>query len=572
MAATVSRTDHPSLVGGGGEKNLITRKTRLFSTTSRGGPAGPEPISSAGQGEHSTLGGRLGSSIESLPGPCAPWVSVRRLSKTFGSTTVLHGVDLDVLPGEVHGLVGQNGSGKSTLIKILSGVHSADAGASITVAAQPLSNPARPSELRRHGLAFVHQDLGLADEQSVTENVRVGQYRVSRIIRRIDWRAEAVATQATLDRLHASFQPSRLVSSLRPGEQAVVAIARALQNLRPGSGCVVFDESTQSLPREVLPEFYGTVRELARAGTAVVIVSHRLDEIMTLTDRVTVLQDGHVVAGGIATAGLSEAELARLVLGREIELERDLREARANPGSGTVRLRIRGLKSANLRGFDLEARGGEVVGITGSTHAGHDQIAYALGGALPDATGALTLDDQVLDLPVSGPHEVVQAGIALVPEQRLREGLAATLSAQENLTLPRVRAHGRAFLSSGWQDDEFARAVELLGIVPPNPHLPVASFSGGNQQKTMLAKWLLDNPRVLVLHEPTQGVDVGARMDILKALRAVAAGGSCVIVCSIEPQDLAFVCDRIVVMRDGRMTRELPAGVTAHDITAAIYE
>jgi ribose transport system ATP-binding protein len=506
--------------------------------------------------------------------PAAPCVSVRGLSKTFGSTTVLHGVDLDVLPGEIHGLVGQNGSGKSTLIKILSGVHDADGGGTITVAGQALSDPARPAELRRHGLAFVHQDLGLAGEQSVTENVRLGQYRVSRLLRRIDWRAEAEATRVSLGRLRAAFDPDRLVNSLLPGERAVVAIARALQSLPEGTGCVIFDESTQSLPREVLPDFYATVRHLAQAGTAVLIVSHRLDEVMALTDRVTVLQDGRVVAGGVPTTELSEAALARLVLGREIALGRDLAAAKADAvpaGDRPVRLRVRGLRTPGVTGFDLDVRAGEVVGITGPTNAGHEQIAQALGGLLAAATGTVVVDDDELRLPVRGPHELIDAGIALVPEQRLHDGLAATLSMQENITLPRVARRGRGRLRAGWQDDEFARAVRTLGIVPPDPHLPISSFSGGNQQKALFAKWLLNDPRVLVLHEPTQGVDVGARMDILRAVEAAALDGASVVVCSIEPQDLAFVCDRVLVLRDGATVAELAAPLTAGDITAAVY-
>jgi ribose transport system ATP-binding protein len=503
-----------------------------------------------------------------------PWVSARGVSKTFGPTTVLHAVDFDVLPGEIHGLVGQNGSGKSTLIKILSGVHAADAGASIKVGGQVLSNPARSAELRRHGLAFVHQDLGLADEQSVTENVRLGQYRVSRFLRRIDWKAEREEARRTLEGLHAAFDPSCLVSSLPPGERAVVAIARALQNLKPGSGCIVFDESTGSLPREVLPDFYRTVRDLAERGTAVVIVSHRLDEIMTLTDRVTVLQDGRVVAAGVATSSLTEATLAQIVLGREIELERDLRTAKANAGAKPhpVRLHIGALTTPTLRDFELEVRAGEIVGVTGPTNSGYEELAHALGGILTDARGELTIDQQTIGLPIDGPLDLIRAGIALVPEERLREGLAATLTAQENLTLPRVTARGRALLRRGWQDDEFARAVELLGIVPANPALPIASFSGGNQQKTMFAKWLLNRPRVLVLHEPTQGVDVGARMDLLRAVEATALEGASVLVCSIEPQDLAFICDRVVVVRDGTAVRELVAPLTASDITSAVYD
>jgi ribose transport system ATP-binding protein len=502
------------------------------------------------------------------------FVAIGEISKTFGSTKALDRVDFEVLPGEIHGLIGQNGSGKSTLIKILSGVHAADPGGTIVVGGQPLSSPPRPAELRRLGVGFVHQDLGLAGDQTVTENVRLGQYRVSRILRRINWRAEAAATRATLDQLHATFAPNRLVNTLLPGERAVVAIGRALQSVNPGGGCVVFDESTQSLPREVLPDFYRTVRMLAQSGISVVIVSHRLDEIKALTDRITVLRDGRVVAGGLNTADLTENEIAQVVLGREIELIHLREEISADgaPQERPVRLRLGSLRTGKLEGFDLEVRAGEVVGITGATNAGHEDIPYALGGLLPEAAGEISIDDRRIALPVGGPREMIRAGVALVPEQRLSEGLAASLSAQENLTLPRVGDRGRFLLLSGWQASEFAAAADRLGIVPRKPHLPIASFSGGNQQKTMLAKWLLNRPGVLVVHEPTQGVDVGARIDILRALREVATGGACVVVCSIEPQDLAFACDRIIVVRNGELACELPAGATAHDITSAIYE
>jgi ribose transport system ATP-binding protein len=519
----------------------------------------------------------LGDTNEHVAGgPSAPSVSVRKASKTFGSTTALRDVDFDVLPGEVHGLVGQNGSGKSTLIKLLSGLHNLDSGGEISVAGTVLSNPTKPVELRRYGLAFVHQNLGLAGEQSVAENVRLGHYRVGRITRRIKWRAETAAARQTLEHLGSSIDPSRLVNSLPPGERAVVAIARALQSLTPGSGCVVFDESTQSLPREVLPDFYATIRQLARGGTAVVIVSHRLDEIIELTDRVTVLQDGSVVAAGLHTAGLTEAELARIVLGREIELGSEIGAAKkkVGPAAGrVVALRVRSLRTRTLQGLDFDVREGEIVGVTGPTNAGHGELAYALGGVLDDASGAITVGKaKALNLPVPGPHVAIAAGVALVPEQRLREGLAESLSALENLTLPRVASRGRILLRAGWQNQEFAQAASSLGIVPAQAHLPISSFSGGNQQKTMFAKWLLNEPAVLVLHEPTQGVDVGARMDLLRAVETAALGGTAVVICSIEPQDLAFVCDRIIVVRNGQAARELTRPFTSSEITSAVYD
>ena len=503
-----------------------------------------------------------------------PWVELRSLSKTFGAARVLHDVDFTVRSGEIHGLVGQNGSGKSTLIKVLSGVHAADPGSHVAVDGTSLSSPVRPEELRRHGVAFVHQDLGLVDTCSVVENIRLGQFGQHRVTRRIDWRAERRVAAETLARLHMRLDPDRLVSGLHAGERAVVAVARALQSIVPGGGCIVFDESTRALPRELLADFYAMVRRLASDGTAVIIVSHRLDEVLALTDRVTVLQDGEVVAGDRATAGLTEASLARLLLGRELEL---LEALPARPSSAAdvtkrpVALEARGLRGGELRQLDLEVHAGEVVGITGASGSGQGDVPAVLSGARPLSSGVVRVGDVELRLPAGDPGRFIAAGVVLIPEERARDGIALELTAQENLTLPRVRARGRLRLRSGWQAEEFRRAADMLGIVPARGGLPGASFSGGNQQKLLLAKWLLHDPVVVVLHEPTQAVDVGARMDILRALRAAAARGVGVVVVSTEPQDLAAICDRVVVLREGEVAVELDADVTPHAITQAIY-
>ncbi len=512
-----------------------------------------------------------GSSGFTPRGGLAPWVSVRGLSKTFGSAQVLHDVDFEARAGEIHGLVGQNGSGKSTLIKVLSGVHAADAGSVVEVNGTRLSNPVRPRELRRHGLAFVHQDLGLVDECTVLENIRLGQFAVRPVSRRIDWRSEREAARQTLDRLHSDIDTSRLVGALHMGEKAVVAIGRALQGLTPGTGCVVFDESTRVLPREILPGFYTTVRRLAATGTAIVIVSHRLDEVLSLAHRVTVLQDGRVVAGGLSTRGLTESSLAQLLLGREVELPEERKAPSVSAPGGAVGLRARDVSAGVLRSFDVDVEPGEVVGVTGATGSGHAELAYVLAGVAPGTTGTVEIAGRAFTLPVRSPGHMIGAGIALVPEDRAREGLALGLSARENLTLPRARARGRMLLRSGWQIAEFNEAVELLGITPPSQHLPCSAFSGGNQQKILLAKWLLNRPRAVLLHEPTQAVDIGARMDILRTIRATAALGVSVVMASVEPQDLAAVCDRVIVLRAGVIAAELRSDITAHSITVAVY-
>lgn len=523
--------------------------------------------------QHSSAGADAPATVPKAPSR----VSLRGVSKTFGPVKALVDVALEIRPGEVHGLVGQNGSGKSTLIKVLSGVYEADPGGVVTAGGHELSSPVRPMELRRAGLAFVHQDLGLVGEQSVVENMRVGLHRCRRFGRRIDWKHERAVVTETLGRLHARFGPDVLVNTLRPGDRALVAIGRALQSLETGEGCIVFDESTQALPRDTLPDFYATVRRLAAEGTAVIIVSHRLDEIMVLADRVTVLRDGCVAAGGLPTAELTEHELASIVLGDEARLAGLQQRIPAAVGSGEragiPRLHIDHLEGDQLSGFGLVAHAGEVVGITGATNSGHEELPYALSGHLASSRGTVTIDGEAIEMPVAGAHAMIARGVALVPEQRAREGLALSLSAEENLTLPRVLRRGRARLRSDWQAAEFEKAAEMLGIVPFRPHMPISSYSGGNQQKVMLAKWLLNEPRILVLHEPTQAVDVGARMDILRAIRAAAAEGVCALVSSIEPQDLAFVCDRVIVVRGGAPVRELAGDdLTAAAITAAIYD
>ena len=500
-----------------------------------------------------------------------PLVSVRGLSKTFGPAQVLRSVDFIARAGEIHGLVGQNGSGKSTLIKILSGVYPADAGSVVEIDGERLANPVRPRELREHGLAFVHQDLGLVGECTVLENIRLGQFAVHRLSRRIDWRSERDAAQETLQRLHSDIDTSRLVSTLHPGEKAIVAIGRALQNLPPGTGCVVFDESTRALPRDLLPEFYATVRRLAATGTAIILVSHRLDEVLSLTDRVTVLQDGRVVAGDLETKSLTEATLARLLLGREIQLLEERTSTTASVSrSGTAVLRARDISGELLRGVDIDLARGEVLGVTGSASSGHAELPYVLAGVAASGRGTLEAVGKAFTLPVT-PGELIAAGVVLVPEDRAVEGLAVGLPAQDNLTLPRARSRGRRMLRSGWQAAEFNEAVAMLGIVPAQRGLPCSSFSGGNQQKILLAKWLLNHPEVVLLNEPTQAVDVGARIDILRAIRAAADRGVGVVMASIEAQDLAAVCDRVLVLRDGVIVAELTEDLSAHEITAATY-
>ncbi|MDL4818591.1 sugar ABC transporter ATP-binding protein [Actinomadura opuntiae] len=497
-------------------------------------------------------------------------MEIKGLTKRFGRATVLDQVDLTIAPGEIHALVGQNGSGKSTLIKILSGVHTADAG-QIRVGGRPLSAPVRPADLREHSLAFVHQDLGLVDDLTVVENVRVGQYRPGRLSRRIAWAQEGRRAEETFARLKASIPRGAQVGSLPAGQRAIVAIARAVQGQRPGTGAIVFDESTQSLPREMLPEFYDILQAIARSGTGILIVSHRLEEVMALADRVTVLRDGKATAEGVPVAELSEAELSRLILGRELASGRIGAAADGEHVKPEVALEATGLSGRVLRKLDLQVHGGEVIGITGAGDCGLTEVADIVAGNSRACGGRLKIGGREFTLPVGNRAALHDAGLAVIPQNRMEDGLAAEVSALANVTLPRVGRRGRLFLGRGWQRREFKAAVDAFGITPQSPNSPAAWFSGGNQQKLLLSKWLLNRPQILMACEPTQAVDVGARLDILRALRQATNEGIAVVICSIEVQDLAVVCDRVIVLRAGRDHLEIAGDVTAEAITRATY-
>jgi ribose transport system ATP-binding protein len=496
-------------------------------------------------------------------------LEVENASKTFGTAKVLDSVGLRIAPGEIHALVGQNGSGKSTLIKLLSGFHPADPGTRFLLNGTPLGPPVRAAALKALGLSFVHQDLGLVGSASVLDNVRIGQFAARRLSRRIRRADERAAVTATFDRLGVTIDPDALVAGLTTGQRAVVAIARALQTHTPGQGCIVFDEATVALPRHVLHEFWAILHDLAADGTSVLLVSHRLDEVVAHAGQVTVLRDGKVTGAGLPVSGITESELTRLMLGRDVTMRpRAARSSR--PGRDA--LVATGLTTWRLHGLDLRLRSGEVAGITGPADSGYEDVPYLLAAARPGARGVVEIDGHAHDLASSGPAEMIRAGVALVPQDRARDGLALGLSLLENLTVPRVP--GRASwcrLSGGWQREEFSRVVAELGITPGLPDLPASALSGGNQQRLMLGKWLAGEPAVLVAHEPTQAVDVGARADLLHALRALADSGAAVLIASAEAGELAAICDRVIILGWGRPRAELAGELTAEEILARSY-
>lgn len=480
---------------------------------------------------------------------------IEGLSKSFGATRALHDVTMDVRKGEVHGLVGRNGSGKSTLIKILSGYHDPDPGGQLILCGKRVSLPIRGAEAVQLGMSFVHQDLGLVPEYSVLENLLLGDWRTDGM-GRIRWRARRAEAREDLRRFGLHIDPRAPVSELREVDRAVLAIVRALRHLgdHPDGHVLVLDEPTAYLPRDGVERLFTAIRRVAAEGTGVVFVSHRSDEVLDLCDRLTVLRDGHKVAT-VDAASTDHEQLVELLLGRSLgSFYPDAGKVK----SGDVALRVRGLGGGTLKDVDLEVRQGEIIGLTGLVGAGYDQVPNLVFGGARATDGILEYGGRTIEASTATPAASIRNGIVMLPADRLgRSGCAgATLS--ENVGLPVLRRFFiRGRLRRHVLRESVGRLLAAFGVRPPEPELLLSQLSGGNQQKALLAKWVQLEPAVLLLQEPTQGVDVPSKKDIFIRMHEAAARGCAVLVATAEYEDLANICDRVVVFAEGRVVGEL---------------
>ncbi|MEW9552083.1 sugar ABC transporter ATP-binding protein [Nonomuraea sp. NPDC050783] len=472
------------------------------------------------------------------------------LSKRFGPNLALDGVSLDVRRGEVYGLIGQNGSGKSTLTKVLAGYHVPEPDGTVEIDGTALRMPPRPKELLSAGIAFVHQDLGLLDHMTVMDNICVGNLEASRILRRVQWAREAERARRVLAGLRVDIDPARLAGDLGAEERAIVAIARGLLRLPPSGGLIVLDEATRALPEHSLAEVHRVMREIAHQGGSVVLVSHNLDEVMAVTDRVAVFRDGRVVTAGLETTSTDKRELARMMLGYDVRDD----EFHVAGVADDVRptLSIRSLAGRQIESLDLEVKPGEIVGITGLNGSGFEDLPALLSGAAP-SSGHLQIRGRAIPPGKRSIRAMLGAGVVVIPERRERDGLAFDMTVEDNITFPRLHTRGTPwFVGNKWRREEAGWVVDLLDVRPRDPSLLVRQLSGGNQQKVLLGKWLASKPDLMVLHEPTQAVDVGARRDILEAVHSAAQSGVAVVIASAEIGDLAAICHRVIIMRAGR--------------------
>jgi ribose transport system ATP-binding protein len=478
-----------------------------------------------------------------------PLVEVSGLTKRFAGTLALDALDLHVAPGEVHAVVGHNGSGKSTLVKLLAGFYTPDAGA-VRIDGRELQVGSPPASAGA-GLRFVHQDLGLVPTLDTVENLALGVGFETGAGGRIRWAQERESARRRLHELGYDVDVQRPVAELTAAERTGIAIARALKDWHQARVLVV-DEPTAMLPRHEVEILFAAIRRVRERGLGVVYISHRLGEVFAVSDRVTVLRDGRRVATYPARE-LDEARLVSLMVGgAALDSRGDGEPARRHGGL----LSVEGLCGPGLHDVSFGVDGGEVVGIAGLTGSGREQLLPAIFGARPAARGAVRVDS--IDVaPV--PKAAIAAGVALVPSDRHGLGSVTTLSVRDNLTIGDLRRHSSR-LGVLHRRAERAEAMDwlrALDVRPPDPDARFSTLSGGNQQKIVLAKWLRLRPRVLLLDEPTQGVDVHAKALIHHMARESALRGAAVVIASSDDAELCDTCDRVLVMRNGRVAGRL---------------
>ena len=483
-------------------------------------------------------------------------LTARGLSKSYGGVRVLDGVDFELHAGEVHALVGENGAGKSTFVKILAGAVRAESGG-VALRGAPL--PAGdPLAVRRLGVSVVHQEFTLVPELDVVDNVFLGRERGRPFLRRAEM---ARAVRARLDELGVDVDVRVPVGQLSVAQQQLVEIARALEL---DAAVLVLDEPSASLSAREVARLLTVVRQLRDRGLGIIYISHRFDEIFAVADRVTVLRDGRHVATA-AAAGLDRSQLIKWMVGREVSEEFPARE----PKPGAPALEVRGLSAAGrFRDVSFTVREGEIVGLAGLVGAGRTSTALAIVGAI-DSVGDVRVRGE--HVRVRTPADAIDRGLAYLTEDRKGRGIFAELSTSTNITIAFLRAFVRSgFISDTRERDAAARAARDFDVRAATLEQPAGTLSGGNQQKMLLARYLLEPRTVVILDEPTRGVDVGARAEIYALMNRLTSAGLAILMISSDLPELIGMADRVVVMREGRVTGEIERSALTPEVVMAL--
>ncbi|SDD30230.1 sugar ABC transporter ATP-binding protein [Paraburkholderia lycopersici] len=490
-----------------------------------------------------------------------PLLEMRGITKTFPGVRALDNVRLTVYPGEVHSLMGENGAGKSTLMKILSGAYQADPGGEILIEGKPVVIDG-PHASRELGVAVIYQELSLAPNLSVAENIYAGrELRTGgRRFGTVDRRAMERGCEEVLTRLGASFGPATLVGSLSIAERQLVEIARAVHG---DARIIVMDEPTTPLSSRETERLFKLINQLRDEGLAIIYISHRMAEVYELSDRVSVLRDGSYV-GTLVREALNAESLVSMMVGRDISGFYKKAHAPYDPGKAVLTVRDVA-DDKRVRGCSLDLHAGEVLGIAGLVGAGRTELARLIFGAEPRVRGEIAIDGKTLD--VHTPRDAINAGLVYLTEDRKHQGLFLDMSVRDNINIAVAGRDARFGVLDLARGGERAKeAIRALSIRVPSARVNVGALSGGNQQKVLLSRLLETHPRVLILDEPTRGVDIGAKSEIYRIVNDLARTGVGIIVISSELPEIIGVADRVLVMREGRFAGEL-GGYTGKPIS-----
>jgi simple sugar transport system ATP-binding protein len=499
--------------------------------------------------------------------PATPVLELSGVSKQFGPVRALSGVHLRLFPGEVHALMGQNGAGKSTLIKVLTGVYSADEGEMRLNGKAIRANSTLDAQ--RLGISTVYQEVNLCTNLSVAENIFAGRYRRKGAsgIWSIDWQRMYQESRELLARLNLSIDVTQTLSSYSVAVQQMVAIARGLSI---SAQVLILDEPTSSLDDEEVERLYEVLRQLRDQGMAILFVTHFLDQVYAICDRITVLRNGELV-GEYPAAELGHNALISAMVGRDLVAAEpcDPSDA-ACQNSSAEWLQAKALsRRGQIKAVDLGIRSGEVVGLGGLLGSGRTELARLLFGLDRSDAGEIQINGKAVS--IDSPVAAIREGLALCPEDRKAEGIIAELSVRENIVLALQARQGLWPAIGRVQQHQLADGyVKALGIKTASVDTPIGQLSGGNQQKAVLARWLATQPNLLILDEPTRGIDIAAKQEIMKEILALAKQGMAVLFISSEMEEVVRICDRIVVLRDRAKVGELPGGSEEHKVYAMI--
>jgi rhamnose transport system ATP-binding protein len=473
----------------------------------------------------------------------APVLEASGIEKSFGGVRALRGVSLALAAGEVHALVGENGAGKSTLIKIFTGAVAPDGG-EIRLRGELLEQNS-PAKARSHGIAAIYQQPALFPDLTVTENIALGKESGS-LWSKVDWRARRTHASELLERIGANIRPAALAGELSMPQQQLVEIAKALD---ANASVLILDEPTASLGDRAAENLFRIISELRAKDVAIVYISHRFEELVRVADRVTVLRDGQSVETR-AMAGTTKQDLIRLMVGRELDAV--FPPSENAPSAVALEVRELSCRSLGVESVSLSVRRGEIVGLAGLVGSGRTQFAEALFGLEPMDGGEVSLYGEKVH--IHSAADAVALGIAYVPEDRRRHGVILGMPVAANTTLASLGSISKnGFLRFAEEQKAALSFISRLSVKTPSPETLAGNLSGGNQQKVALARWLMTDPKILILDEPTQGIDVGAKSEIYQLIRQLAASGLAILMISSETEEILGMSDRVAVMAKGRI-------------------